>query len=134
MVIFSFSFCTVNGSTTGLFQFPACDILLHSQSGVNEIVQASKRQQVPRSTVGQSVDSKQLDINTLTLGRSCSISSQAPPPTHAPVSTYLRLLAPMASDLPIGDVLKTTSYLDLFTIIFYSWRTKKKTISELWPH
>ena len=48
-----------------------------------------------------------------------SISARAPTPT---LSTFLRLLAPVASDLPIGDVFKRPrkgSYLDLCTIIVF---------------
>ena len=54
--------------------------------------------------------------------------------THAPLSMFIRLLVPMASDLPIGDVLNKHigSYINLFTS-FSSWRTQKETISELWP-
>ena len=65
-------------------------------------------------------------INTLR-GRSGCISSQAPTPTglFLPFFAY----APLASDLPIDDVLKKhkASYLDLFTIISSFWRKKKET-------
>ena len=50
--------------------------------------------------------------------------------THAPLSKLLRLLAPMASDLRIGDVLNNNkgSHLDLFTVMLFFLADKDRNI------
>ena len=52
---------------------------------------------------------------------------------HSPLSTFLRLLAPVASDLPIGDVLKNHkgSYLELFTIMLFYLLDKDGNSSKI---